>query len=386
MKNLQILYLKNQKNIIVNTLKNFTFTSTRISNNDYVNIDNINNNKKIFSANKNINFLNFQKHYFAKRSFEQSRFNELTEKHKGEVKILTKANQVEEEKEETQNKEKSEISTRISTNLLCTIIGCKNYPTNDEINLDEDVLVNVYDETDKFLGKQSFGEAYKYALEIGKDIILRNDKVVPPIMKVMKYKVELVKKVLKKLGKTVESEKKETYKYFTLSMNISENDFNNKKEKIKELLAHFSYLRLIIPCDINNPEATLKSTSLLNTLSNDLSDFCKVKAGPIRQKQKKQKVDYVDAKLTDSMAKHEKQEKEIKEAYEISQIKDVNSEKDLDFINSVYIDYESLLLDSTGINYEKLLQNIDLESLIKGVAKSNIITKVKKIKKFFKIK
>ena len=81
--------------------------------------------------------------------------------------------------------------------------------------------------------------------------------------------------------------------------------------------------------------------------------------------------------ITDSMQKHQQQEREIKEAFEVSRIKEVNSEKDLDFISSVYIDYESLLLDDTGINYEELLENVNLENLLKGITKTNILTKVK---------
>ena len=275
-----------------------------------------------------------------------------------------------------QNQNQNPESTKVTTKLLCDLIGCKHYPSNEEIPIDEDVLVNVYDEQDKFLGKQFFGEALKHAQEIGKDIILRNEKVTPPVVKIMKYKVELVKRLMKKLGKTVEAEKKENLKYMTLSLNIAENDFFSKENKIKELLAHYSYMRVVVPCDISNSEQVLKSTSLLATLSNDLSEFCKVKAGPIRQRQKKQKIEAVDSKLTDSIQKIEKQDKEVKEAFEIALITEVNSDTDLDYISSVYVDYESLLLDATGINYEKLLENVNLEGLVRGITKTNVVNKV----------
>ena len=192
----------------------------------------------------------------------------------------------------------------------------------------------------------------------------------------MKYKVELVKRLMKKLGKTVEAEKKENLKYMTITNNIAENDFLSKESKIKELLAHYSYIRVVIPCDIANAEQVLKATSLCSTLSNDLSEYCKVKAGPIRQKQKKQKIEAFDAKLTDSIQKIEKQEKEVKEAFELAQIKEVNNDADLDFISSVYVDYESLLLDATGINYEKLLENVNLEGLVRGITQTNMVNKV----------
>jgi len=327
--------------------------------------------------NKSQNFLNIAKSKFSKRTHEKSTFNDLTTKHKSEVKFLKSTPSTKDEPfSKSTTESQSPGSTKVTTKLLCELIGCKHYLTNEEITIEEDVLVNVYDESDKFLGKQTFGEALNHAQDIGKDVILRNDKVVPPVVKIMKYKVELVKRLMKKLGKTVESEKKENIKYMTLSQKISENDFYSKQTKIKELLAHFSYIRVVVPCDINNTEEVLKATSLLNTLSNDLSEFCKIKAGPIRQKQKKQKIEAFDTKITDSIHKINKQEKEIQQAFEIAQITEINNDKDLDYINSVYIDYESLLLDSTGINYEKLLENVNLEGLIKGITKTNAINKV----------
>lgn len=347
-KNIQSINKINKSPLLnFNLQKNFiTFTKNINSNN------NINNN--INNINKN--FIFSSKKFFAD-----------TPQKKDQSK----------DSKDLKNQEEETSSTKVSSKLLCELIGCKHYESNEEIKLENETVVNVYDESDKFLGKQTFEEAYSFAREYGKDIILRNGKVSPPVVKVMRYKIELVKRLMKKLGKTVESEKKENLKYMTLSEKISENDYNNKRLKIKELLAHFSYIRVVIPCDINNNEEVLKITNILNTLTNDLSDFCKVKSGPIRQKQKKEKQISVDAKITDPMKLHEKQEREIKEAFELSKIKEVNSDADLDFISSIYIDYESLLLDSAGINYEALLENVNLENLLKGITKTNILTKVK---------
>jgi len=349
-------YVSSNKSIFI---KNENFTKN-IMNNSYINT----NNKNIY---------NLSKFNFSKRTHEQATFNEHTTKFKSD--FQNPSTTIKQNTPENNDNQKPD-SMKITTKLLCDLIGCKHYLSNEEIPLEEDILVNVYDESDKFLGKQSFGEAFRQAKDIGKDVILRNEKVVPPVIKIMKYKVELVKRLLKKLGKTVESEKKENLKYMTLSLNINENDFNNKESKIKELLAHFSYIRVVIPCDISNNEQVLKASSLLNSLSNDLSEFCKVKAGPIRQKQKKQKIENFDTKITDSIQKINKQDKDIQDAYEIAKITEVNNDKDLDYISCIYIDYESLLLDFTGINYEKLLENVNLEGLVKGITKTHIVNKV----------
>ena len=42
---------------------------------------------------------------------------------------------------------------RVTTKLLCDIIGSKHYPTNEEITLNKDIIASVYDENDKFFKK-----------------------------------------------------------------------------------------------------------------------------------------------------------------------------------------------------------------------------------------
>lgn len=54
----------------------------------------------------------------------------------------------------------------------------------------------------------SFGEGFELAMSLGKDIVLRNKGTDPPVMKIMDYKVELVKRVFKKLGKEVKGTEK----------------------------------------------------------------------------------------------------------------------------------------------------------------------------------
>lgn len=49
----------------------------------------------------------------------------------------------------------------------------------------------------------SFGEGFQLAQSLGKDIVLRNKAIDPPVMKIMDYKLELIKRVFKKLGREV---------------------------------------------------------------------------------------------------------------------------------------------------------------------------------------
>jgi hypothetical protein len=46
----------------------------------------------------------------------------------------------------------------------------------------------------------------------------------------------------------------------------------------------------------------------------------------------------------------------------------LENERDLDYIDCVYTELESLLIDQSGIDYEKILQDINVEGLIKGIS------------------
>ena len=60
--------------------------------------------------------------------------------------------------------------------------------------------MNVFDENNVNIGHMPFGEVYSLAMNLQKDVVLRNDKISPPVVKVMNYKLELMKRVFKKIG------------------------------------------------------------------------------------------------------------------------------------------------------------------------------------------
>ena len=61
--------------------------------------------------------------------------------------------------------------------------------------------MRVYDENDKLIGDLPFEEALNSAKIAKKDLVLRQAKEDPPVVKIMNYKMELLKKLFKKLGK-----------------------------------------------------------------------------------------------------------------------------------------------------------------------------------------
>ena len=82
------------------------------------------------------------------------------------------------------------------------------------------------------LGDLSFGEALASAKGANKDLVLRNDKSDPPVCKIMLYKMELLKKLFKKLGRQqTEEEKEQKSKTIRLTTTIAMHDLENKKRK-----------------------------------------------------------------------------------------------------------------------------------------------------------
>ena len=98
---------------------------------------------------------------------------------------------------------KAATSRKISTKLLCDISGTRYYESNEEIDFAGSQSVNVFDENNVNIGVISFSEAHELSKSLGKDVVLRNKATDPPIVKIMDYKVELIKRVFKKLGREV---------------------------------------------------------------------------------------------------------------------------------------------------------------------------------------
>ena len=91
---------------------------------------------------------------------------------------------------------------KINTQTLCDITGTKYYAHNEEITLDDDRIVKVFDENEVLIGDLKFADAVAISRTFEKDIVLRNAKTDPPICKIMNYKMELMKRLFKKLGRS----------------------------------------------------------------------------------------------------------------------------------------------------------------------------------------
>jgi translation initiation factor IF-3 len=88
---------------------------------------------------------------------------------------------------------------------LVQLTGQRYYQHNEEIPYAESHIVRVFDENNLLMGDMKFGDAFSAAKKLDRDLVLRNDKVIPPIVKIMRYRNEILKKLFEKLGKDFEA-------------------------------------------------------------------------------------------------------------------------------------------------------------------------------------
>ena len=180
--------------------------------------------------------------------------------------------------EEDSSQPSMQSQKRITTQTLCDITGTRYYEHNDEIPFPADKLCRVYDENDALVGDMNYGEAYQIAVNMEKDVVLRNAKTDPPIIKIMNYKLQLLKRLFKKLGRETAVEGKT--KSIRLTTTISMHDLENKRRKSIEFLKQVSSLKFFMKVNVYDPENVQKGRLMLLNLAEDLKEYAKVKVAP----------------------------------------------------------------------------------------------------------
>lgn len=116
-----------------------------------------------------------------------------------------------------------------------------------------------------------------------KDLVLRNEKSDPPVCKIMLYKMELLKKLFKKLGKKHTEEKEGKSKTIRLTTTIAVHDLENKKRKAIEFLKQYSILKFYMKVNIYDDENVQKGRLMLMNIAEDLKEYAKIKISPMQE-------------------------------------------------------------------------------------------------------
>ena len=247
--------------------------------------------------------------------------------------------------------------------------GTKYYAHNEEINMALTTNVLVFDENDQSLGEISLSEAIHSAKLAGKDIVLRNGKVTPPVLKIMNYKKDLLKKLFQKLGTDIVEGKTDKSKSIVIATNISLNDLENKKKRVLEILKKSNKIKIYMKVNSYEKENIQKGKLLLMNLANDLNQSAKVSiepSTPIRMKG--------DQALKERSFKTYKE----KEAYMRKKAQEMEDDDDEDFDGddkdrSHYSGSKYLMLELESlINFQrfdidKMVEHTTIDDFIKGL-------------------
>jgi translation initiation factor IF-3 len=148
----------------------------------------------------------------------------------------------------------------------------------------------VFDENEVLIGDIKFSDALATARTYNKDLVLRNAKTEPPICKIMNYKMELMKRLFKKLGRKTNSAKDQKSKSMKLTTAVSIHDLENKKRQAIQHLKSVTFLRFFMKVNVYDPENVEKGRMILLNLAEDLKEYSRVKAYPGNQKKNEVKI------------------------------------------------------------------------------------------------
>ena len=95
----------------------------------------------------------------------------------------------------------------------------------------------------------------------------------------MDYKVELIKRVFKKLGKEVKGTDKKP-KTIQMSSDISMHDLEFRKRRAIEFLKQTNILKFFMKVNVYDPENIKKGRLILLNVAEDLKQYAKIKVHP----------------------------------------------------------------------------------------------------------
>ncbi len=174
----------------------------------------------------------------------------------------------------------------MTAKILTDIIGAKYYKHNEEINISRHTDVRVFDEDDTSLGIMSLKDALGLAKSTDRDCVLRNIRTDPPIIKVMAYRKELMKKLFTKLGQDYSEFDEGKPKIIKFSASITQHDLENKKRQAMRFLKKNSILKFYVKVNSYDAENIQKGRMVLLNLAEDLKDVALVKVSPMKDKKK----------------------------------------------------------------------------------------------------
>ena len=139
----------------------------------------------------------------------------------------------------------------ISVKEIVESLNKKYYFYNDEIKLDQNRIVEIYDHKGNFTSRLPFSEAKERAKQSNMDILLKNEKGEYPKLQIKKYEEELFNLIKDKLSgishdKIMRGSEEEIYKLIIINSKISMHDLQDKINLIKKTTSSSNNTRIKI--------------------------------------------------------------------------------------------------------------------------------------------
>lgn len=233
--------------------------------------------------------------------------------------------------------------------------------------MDNEKVVRVFDENDQQLGEMSLYEARSAAEAAEKDVVLRNIKTTPPVVKIMNYKKELLKRLFKKLGKG-QDEKDMRSKELRLTTNMAFHDLDNRKKQTHGFLKTHQIVKVYMKVNIYDSENIQKGRMMLLNMAEDLKEYCRIKVQPSDPRKRVTETAKGQRKPQD-MASIEKAADKQRKAKEEDLI--LNLDDDPDFDEEDVPDYLYMELRSTAsfgdIDIDAMVEMTTLDEFMSGI-------------------
>lgn len=251
------------------------------------------------------------------------------------------------------------------------MIGAKYYEHNNEIPLDNDHVVMVFDQNDTSLGTMKLSTAKELAAQQKMDVVLRSKTQTPPLVKIMEYRKDLMRKILTRLGNRQEDDGEGKTKALQLSSNISTMDLENKKKQAIQILKKASVLKIYLRLSKLDQTSLSKGKIILNSFATDLSQYASVRVKPgfqgksveiTKEKEEEEKKE-IDM---------EEQDRIIEEAEMKADMHEGKKEKS-DQQTMLYMELKSNVAQSSlDVDIETMLQSSSLEDFMDQLLKGKL--------------
>lgn len=204
-------------------------------------------------------------------------------------------------------------------------------------------------------------------------MVVRNANLSPPVLKIMNYRKELLKRLFQKLGKQSGETDGEKQKSIKMSTTISAHDLENKKRQAIGFLKKSPVLKLYIKVNKYDPDNVQKGRLMLMNIAEDLKSYAKIKVSPVevvdvpKEPEKPKEKQQVP---TGFNLPTEKDQEDLDKVKMAMSLKDKKDDEDAG-LEHVYMELESTVCFG-DYDIDSLIENTTLEEFLANLYKGGL--------------